>query len=1091
MPKVHLSGQNRNIPAHALNSPIKNTFEQSNIRFHVDGNYLTDMSDKGIEKFIKKHVNSKSGFLGGIGLGWGGKDLDVKEVKAFLQAVASNADKMENFTFDLTDPELGLYEDDDITLKDIQHSFQLDYEPTGSSNTSVSFVDASGVQSDYKQAKTHETKQHETFKSAQQTHRTLQSELQSAQKSRDKIADRIGDKSSQKLLETDNKLSQVNSRIEELNAGIADVRSQLGRSGGSQDRKQELRLMARGMELELKELKTEQKGLKATLEDNHGFWSFVGGGSSLEDLREANAKVEKAQQALNDNKRVYDQAREGWQSAVSQREGVESGKSWAEVHGDAPAATPPPAAPPSNPTSAAPSPPQADASDAPAATAPPRTPAAPAGAPPAAPATAPPPTAAPNPLAVASENTLQQLLTLEPSQQLEALAQVPVEQRELVLKMADDYWVGGQPGNAFGLGQADFEAMQGLQQPVAQLRLNALLSWEEAANTYLQSASDRSKADILAHLNQQLFDQQLAQQADTLKAKLSASESSPAAPVAPPEETVTTQVNPGVTAGPPASASPATAALDLNAYAVLSPDDKLQQFKNLNSADQATIFELADPVGKVKVMATLLSQGESSERVNTLASSMSASDRQVAIQELSNVLAQTQGPAPQKTELNMVLGILRQHNGVTPDEQTPAAPVANATPPAATTPVVTPPAPPAVERPRLVVEDGDAAPEVAPILAPSGPSPAPQTPAAPQGPEPVVPQVEPEPTPDEMGQALLMELAKLAQTATSENPAHLQAFAGLSTEDKSLVFKVASPDIQAELLFAIGETSQTAERQQVMDALAPEQKSALGDFYGELLPAFGADDQEMTDAIRRFMTELGQTPPSFGNTVSDPVAPPAPTAAPQPVGGAQTLGQTAAVRPDAPFQGPAPLNNNTSQPEGGLDMTLKLTQLTQELNNKSWTGGLMNSSLVNELVDQIWERGTQENRQNLAKLMVDQGQADKLSFLVVDYDHSFEKVAAVISAPNFPVKAFMEGVEKDDRAGLILSNMAELSTQNNAQGQAAKQFVMNTLAEYKDGIDREGPIESAKKTLQQNGLWEQLPADISKEMNHILDTYWN
>ena len=55
MPKVHLSGQNRNIPAHALNVPIKNTFEQSNVRFQVDGHYLTDMSDKGIEKFIKKH----------------------------------------------------------------------------------------------------------------------------------------------------------------------------------------------------------------------------------------------------------------------------------------------------------------------------------------------------------------------------------------------------------------------------------------------------------------------------------------------------------------------------------------------------------------------------------------------------------------------------------------------------------------------------------------------------------------------------------------------------------------------------------------------------------------------------------------------------------------------------------------------------------------------------------------------------------------------------------------------------------------------------------------------------------------------------
>lgn len=1082
MPKVHLSGQNRNIPAHALNVPIKNTFEQSNIRFQVDGHYLTDMSDKGIEKFIKKHVNSKSGFLGGIGLGWGGKDLDVKEVKAFLQAVAANADKMENFTFDLKDPELGLYEDDDITLKDIQHSFQLEYETTGSSNTSVSFVDAGGVQSDYKQAKTHETKQHETFKSAQQTHRTLQSELQSAQKSRDKIADRIGDKASQQLLETDNKLNQVNSRIEELNASIADVRSQLRGSGTPQDRQQELRLMLRGMEQELKELKSDQKGLKAKLEDNHGFWSFVGGGSSLEDLREANAKVEKAQQALNDNKVVYDQARARWQEAVSQREGVESGKSWAEVHGETPAA-PPPAAPSSpSPTGGATpaTPTQPAAPDSPASPAPANDP--PANNMPVTPAA--PPTAPPNALAVASENTLQQLLTLDPSQQLEALAQVPVEQRELVLKMADDYWVGGQPGNVFGLGQADFEAMQGLQQPVAALRLNALLSWEDSADTYLQSASDRSKADILAHLNQQLFDQQLAQQAEALKTRLSGPTDAPVSPAAAPEETLPTQANPGVTAGPSSSA-----ALNLNTYAALSPDAKLQQFKSLSPADQNTVFQAADPVGKVKVMATLLSQGESSERVNILASSMSASDRQVAIQELSNVLAQTQGPAPQKTELNMVLGMLRQHNGTAPADAPPAAPATDVAP-AAPAPGSPPPETPEVERPRLVVEDGDAAPSVAPTLAPPTPSQSPPVAPANESPAPVAaPVAEPEPSPEEMGQALLMELAKLAQTATAENPAHLQAFAGLSTEDKSLVFKVASPDIQAELLFAIGETSQTEERQQVLNSLAPEQKAALGDFYGELLPAFGAEDQEMVDAIRRFMTELGKTPPVAGSASPEPAQVPA--AAPQPVGGSQTLGQTVSVGPDAPLQRPAPATGEMPRTEGGLDMSMKLEQLTQELNNKSWTGGLMNSSLVNELVDQIWERGTQENRQNLAKLMVDEDQADKLSFLVVDYDHSFEKVAAVISAPNFPVKAFMAGVDKDDRAGLILSNMAELATQNNALGQAAKSFVMNTLAEYKDGIDREGPIESAKKTLQQNGRWEQLPVELSKEMDHILNTIWN
>lgn len=1067
MPKVHLSGQNRNIPAHALNVPIKNTFEQKNIRFHVDGHYLTDMSDKGIEKFIKKHVNSKSGFLGGIGLGWGGKDLDVKEVKAFLQAVAANADQMENFTFDLTDPELGLYDDDDITLKDIQHSFHLNYEPNqGSSNTSVSFVDATGVQSDYQQAKTYETQQHDKFKSAQKTHRGLQTELQSAQKARDKIADRIGDKATQRLLETDNKLTEVNSRVDELNRSLAEVRSKLRQKNLPQGQQQELRLMAKGIELELKDLHGQQDRLNDQLEKNHGFWSFLGGGSSMDDLRSANARVEKAQQALNENKAVYEQARSRWQDAVSQREAVEKGESWADVHGEAPDETPAATAPASGPTdapsTAEPSAEPAADVDAPATTTPAATPAAPAAT---APATAP---AGVSPLALASEQSLQQLLTLSGAEQLTALQQVPAEQRDLLLKMTDDYWVAGQDGNAFGLSTQDFEAMQGLQQSVAQLRMNALLSWgDETQSAYLAAASDRTRQEIEAHLNQQLFDQQLAQQAETLKNKLKGT--AQAVPVGDNPQ-VTTQAQPDA----------AATGLDLNTYATLAPEAKLQRFKDLSTADQQTVFQAADAIGKVKVMATLLSQGIDATQVQAFAAEMSPTDRSLAIHELNNVLAQTTGPAPQKTELSLVLGMLRQLNGMT--EETPVPAVSEPAPAASEpAPPVTPkPAEP--ERPGLVVEDPVSGQTVTPpaqsipdVATPS------VTPAA------VEPASEPQPTDEEMGQALLVELARLAQSATPENPAHLQAFAGLSTNDKQLVFKVASPDIQAELLFAIGEPAQSAERKQVLEALSAEQKTALATLYQDLLPNFGPEDREMSDAIRQFIQDLGQSPAPAAN----PAATSAPSAEPQaPViaptsGGDRPLSATPAVGPE-----PAPVETAV-QEDGRLDMSMQLNRLSQELKNTSWLGGLMNNSEVNTLIDEIWERGTQQNRQQMATLLVKEDQADKLSNLVVDYDNSFEKVAAVLTTPGFPVRDFMAGVENDDRAGLILSNMSELAMQNSDLGKAASAFVMKTLEEYKDGIDREGPIKTAKKTLEMNGVWDQVPAALTKEMKHILDTYWN
>lgn len=1083
MPKVHLSGQNRNIPAHALNAPIKNTFEQKNIRFHVNGQYLTDMSDKGIEKFIKKHVNSKSGFLGGIGLGWGGKDLDVKEVKAFLQAVAANADQMENFTFDLTDPELGLYDDDDITLKDIQHSFHLNYEPNqGSSNTSVSFVDATGVQSDYQQAKTYETQQHDGFKTAQKTHRGLQSELQSAQKARDKIADRIGDKATQQLLETDNKLSEVNSRVDELNKNIADVRTKLRQKNLPAAQQQELRLMSKGMELELKELHEKQDRLHNQLEDNHGFWSFLGGGSSLDDLREANAKVEKAQAALNANKAVYEQARNRWQDAVSQREAVEKGESWADVHGTADTAEAPPAPSTSAPSSSAggvagdEDTPSADATPTTASPAP--TSAAPASTTTSAPVASP---ANVSPLALASEQSLQQLLTLTGDAQLTALQQVPAEQRDLVLKMADDYWVAGQEGNVFGLSTQDFDAMKGLQASVAKLRVNALLSWgEETQNTYLASASDRTRQEIERHLNQQLFDQQLAQQASALQTRLQGSEAT--VPVG--ESPQVTQAGAPESVGGPAPA----AGLNLERYATLPPEAKLQQFKDLSAADQQTVFQAADAVGKSKVMATLLSQGMDPVQVQGFAESMSATDRSLAIHELNSVLAQTTGPAPQKTELSLVLGMLRQLNGmteevpVTPATPTPSTPT-NASPTPTPTPAQpTPVVPDEPERPGLIVED----PVSGQTVNPTPPSSVPDV-SQPTG---VDVASAPEPTDEEMGQALLVELAKLAQSATPENPAHLQAFAGLSAEDKQLVFKVASPDIQAELLFAIGETAQSAERQQVLNALSAEQKTALGTLYQELLPNFGPGDQEMTDAIRRFLSELGQTPAPAASATPEPsTAPVDVTASEAPIvaatGGSRPLSETPALGPEAPVASPV------SQEEGRLDMTMQLTRLSQELKNTSWTGGLMNNSEVNTLIDEIWERGTQQNRQQMANLLVKEDQADKLSNLVVDYDNAFESVATIVTAPGFPVKEFMAGVENDDRAGLILSNMSELAMKDTDLGKAASTFVMKTLEEYKDGIDREGPIKTAKKTLEMKGLWDQVPVALTKEMKHILDTYWN
>src|SRR3990167_2834255 len=214
---IQFSGNNRQVPDYVLNSPRENVFEKNNIRFRIDGQYLTDFSDKGIKNFIKENYNSKSGFLGGLGLGWGGKDLEFKEVKAFIQAAASNADKLQGATFELTDPELGLFDDDDIKVRDIQHSFSLQFKDNlGKSSQEVSFVDATSASYDHRTASQAEKKAGEALKGVEKQNSKLVEGVTDAKQDRDKIAGRIGDDAVKKLAEIDGRLADIDGSISAL-----------------------------------------------------------------------------------------------------------------------------------------------------------------------------------------------------------------------------------------------------------------------------------------------------------------------------------------------------------------------------------------------------------------------------------------------------------------------------------------------------------------------------------------------------------------------------------------------------------------------------------------------------------------------------------------------------------------------------------------------------------------------------------------------------------------------------------------------------------------------------------------------------------
>jgi len=485
MTGVHFSAHNRQIPDQVLTSPRDNVFEKNNVRFRIGGQYLNDFSDKGIKNFIKEHHNQKTGFLGSLGLGWGGQDLDFKEVKAFIQATAANADKVQGVTFELTDPELGLFDDDDVSVKDIKSSFNLQFKETpGSSATEVSFVDVTGATYDLKIAKDAEAAAKKALDKGRGTHDLLQKEYDRAVERRDSMAKTIGNDAMKQLGEFQERLTTTNTRISSLDQEIAKARQDLSAGTIPEAQRGQYSHMIRGMEAEKKDLQQELTNIRKEMGKTHGFWSFMGGGESLNDLFQANEVVKNARIRLeaHDEKSGFAQLQAAYDKAVERRKAVEAGKSLAEVDPDfARAQAISGAAEPAT-------------VDAPAA----------------------PPTGGPS-----IAERVQALLQKSPAEQLEAVASLNPEERMAMLRLADDYIRAADDSNPLGLSPAQFDSLKALKPAAQSLRLNLLVTADETTqSSYLQTLSQRQKEELSAQLANQVIAQRFAQQAEALRNRL-------------------------------------------------------------------------------------------------------------------------------------------------------------------------------------------------------------------------------------------------------------------------------------------------------------------------------------------------------------------------------------------------------------------------------------------------------------------------------------------------------------------------------------------------------------------------------------------
>lgn len=480
MSDVNFSAQNRSIPDYAMNYPKgsaaekASVFEQNNVRFRIEGHYLNDFSDKGIEAFIDKHYNKETGFLGGW-LGWGGKDLELADVKAFIQAVAANADKVAGATFDLTDPELGLFDDDKISAKEIRSSFSINFkEGPGKSATEVSFVDAGSVTYHLKDAQKAEDKALKEAEKVRPQSKAAEKKYAAVREKRNDIAEQIGNNALAKLAQIDGRLEDISLDLEDLAADKAKYQSRieslekgtgLSDADKSLDEAGKLRLIRelkramRGMDAEREDLKAERSKLQKQLGEKHGFWSFLGGGSSLNELREANKALEAAGKEYTESSKKTNAVEQKYADAKKYREAIEKGqdpKEWA---------------PKEEPTAVKPTvPTQEEFTKLPTATA-----------------------------------KANALVAMPPQTQWTYLDAIKESERKDLMKALQARWQASDPSNPLGMADSEFKTLSEQRTGTQNLMAMTAMKYPETQDALLSELSKEHQQALLAVFNEQVL----------------------------------------------------------------------------------------------------------------------------------------------------------------------------------------------------------------------------------------------------------------------------------------------------------------------------------------------------------------------------------------------------------------------------------------------------------------------------------------------------------------------------------------------------------------------------------------------------------
>ncbi|HEY9839094.1 MAG TPA: hypothetical protein V6D23_01465, partial [Candidatus Obscuribacterales bacterium] len=262
-----------------LNHQTSSPFAKNQIEFHVGSAYLRDFSDKGIEDFLSKHQPS-------------GKGLSAEDVKTFIQRIAANAETAKNISFDLCDPELGLFNDDGIAKRHLDGAFTLnvaDRAVLPSSQTGqaghVRFVDVASASFDVKEKEKEISGYQREIQAIQPKLKEAREQRSATQKELEACLDALNPGAQARLELIQERKQKIAETLAQNESDKADYTEELKKPDLKPTRKEEIKLIMRGLESEKTKLTEERVQLDQQLGAKFGMITMR---RTLNDLDKAN-----------------------------------------------------------------------------------------------------------------------------------------------------------------------------------------------------------------------------------------------------------------------------------------------------------------------------------------------------------------------------------------------------------------------------------------------------------------------------------------------------------------------------------------------------------------------------------------------------------------------------------------------------------------------------------------------------------------------------------------------------------------------------------------------------------------------------------